>query len=73
MNRLAIWGIFSILFGLLANKIGKFTMNMYDLERKEYQKNVSIVLFSIGVVMIVYGIALIWLRNSSNMNRLSRL
>jgi len=70
-NRLVNYGILSIIIGIFVNNIGKLTMNYYDVTKEDVYKYVSIAIFSIGVVLVAYGLANIFLRDSVPMCALS--
>lgn len=60
-KRLLSVGIFSIVIGFVSNRFGSYTMKLYDENLDEDYKNISIALFSIGVVFIFYGILnIVW-------------
>ncbi|AGE53139.1 hypothetical protein PBCVFr5L_281R [Paramecium bursaria Chlorella virus Fr5L] len=44
--------------------VGKRTMDLYDVTKEDVYKYVSIAIFSIGVILISYGLANIFLRDS---------
>ncbi|AGE50451.1 hypothetical protein PBCVCVR1_288R [Paramecium bursaria Chlorella virus CVR-1] len=70
-NRLVSYGILSIIIGIFVNTIGKRTMDHYDVTKEDVYKYVSIAIFSVGVVLVAYGLANIFLRNSVPMCALS--
>ncbi|AGE56213.1 hypothetical protein PBCVNEJV1_182L [Paramecium bursaria Chlorella virus NE-JV-1] len=72
-SRLTLYGVISIVIGILANRFGNYTMITYDISKKESYKHVSIAAFSIGVVLIAYGIASIILKDNIAMCELSKL
>lgn len=60
-KRLLSVGIFSIVIGFVSNRFGSYTMKLYDENLDEDYKNISIALFSIGVIFIFYGILnIVW-------------
>ena len=72
-SRLMIIGVFSILVGILANKFGRYTMDLYDINEEEDYKKISIALFSIGVVFIAYGFLNIFWNDKNALCNLSFL
>ncbi|AGE52795.1 hypothetical protein PBCVOR070422_243R [Paramecium bursaria Chlorella virus OR0704.2.2] len=51
--------------------VGKRTMDLYDVTKEDVYKYVSIAIFSVGVVLVAYGLANIFLRDSLPMCALS--
>lgn len=72
-SRLMIIGIFSILVGILANKFGRYTMDLYDINEDEDYKKISIALFSIGVIFVAYGLLNIFWNDKNALCNLSFL
>ena len=63
-SRLVNYGILSIFIGIFVNMVGKRTMDLYDVTKEDVYKYVSIAIFSVGVVLVAYGLANIFLRDS---------
>jgi nitrate reductase gamma subunit len=63
-SRLVNYGILSIVIGIFVNMVGKRTMDLYDVTKEDVYKYVSIAIFSVGVVLVAYGLANIFLRDS---------
>ena len=72
-SNIVIYGLLSILIGIIANAIGKQTMDYYDISKKEMFKHISIAIFSVGVVLVAFGIAVVFLRNNTHMCALLKL
>ena len=70
-GRLHAYGIFSIIIGLVANACGTHIMKYYTVTHDNIYKYMSIITFSIGVVLITYGAANIFLKNNIAMCALS--
>lgn len=70
-SRLVNYGILSIVIGIFVNMVGKRTMDLYDVSKEDVYKYVSIAIFSVGVVLVAYGLANIFLRDSVPMCALS--
>ena len=70
-SRLVNYGILSIFIGIFVNMVGKRTMDLYDVTKEDVYKYVSIAIFSVGVVLVAYGLANIFLRDSVPMCALS--
>jgi hypothetical protein len=70
-KRLLTYGIFSIALGLIANVVGKHTMKSYDVTKDDMYKHISIATFCIGVVLIAYGAANVFLKDNMAMCALS--
>lgn len=70
-SRLVNYGILSVVIGIFVNNIGKRTMDHYDVTKEDVYKYVSIAIFSTGVVLVAYGLANIFLRDSLPMCALS--
>jgi hypothetical protein len=66
-SNILIYGLLSIIIGIIANNIGKQTMDYYDISKNEMYKHVSIAIFSVGVVLVAFGIAVMFLRNNVHM------
>ena len=63
-SRLVNYGILYIFIGIFVNMVGKRTMDLYDVTKEDVYKYVSIAIFSVGVVLVAYGLANIFLRDS---------
>lgn len=65
-NRQVVYGILAVFVGLFANFVGGKTMKMYDVNKVDFYKNISITLFVIGTLAIAYGVLSVLLRNNPN-------
>lgn len=63
-ERQVLYGIFAILMGISANWSGSKTMKIYDANKVEFFKSISITLFVSGTLLIAYGILSLVLRNN---------
>ena len=72
-SRLLGYGVISIGLGLAANTFGNHTMKYYDINKDETYKHISITAFCIGVVLIAYGAANVFLKDNMAMCALSML
>lgn len=63
-SRLITHGILLIIIGIFVNMLGKRMMDFYDVTKKDTYKYVSIVIFSVAVVLVAYGLANVFLRDS---------
>ena len=72
-DRSVAYGICSLIIGSISYVLGRHVMQTYDKERDETYKYVSILIFSIGVVMMTYGILSVALRDNLALCALSML
>lgn len=63
-KRQILYGIFAAFIGILANWSGGKTMKIYDINKIDFYKNISITLFVIGTLAIAYGVLSFLLRNN---------
>jgi len=50
--------------GFSANWFGRKTMEIYDVDRVDFYKDISITIFVVGTLSIAYGVLSVLLRNN---------
>ena len=65
-QRQVLYGILAVFIGILSNWFGGKTMKIYDANKVEFYKDISIVMFVIGTLAVAYGIISVLLRNNSH-------
>lgn len=65
-----MYGLISVVIGLLLIWFGNRTMKIYDNTREEYLKPVSVTVFVVGTLGVAFGILSLLLGNSDNFCKL---
>ena len=63
-NSQVLYGILAVFVGFSANWFGRKTMEIYDVDRVDFYKDISITIFVVGTLSIAYGVLSVLLRNN---------
>ena len=63
-NSQVLYGILAVFVGFSANWFGRKTMEIYDVDRVDFYKDISITIFVVGTLSITYGVLSVLLRNN---------
>jgi hypothetical protein len=69
-KKAVMYGLISVVIGLLLIWFGNRTMKIYDNTREEYLKPVSVTVFVVGTLGVAFGILSMLLGSSDNFCKL---